>query len=133
MRPNPERAWSTLWLVESFCLARAGWNQLQGGELRVRRAHRGSRSWTGAAAVLAWRLSNTPDSDFCVETLEDALAHHGRAEIFNTDQGAQFTSMAFTDVLKGASGPRLTACRGRLSRRQGAMGGQCSWNGCGAV
>ena len=53
--------------------------------------------------VLAWRLSNTLDSDFCVEALEDALAHHERPEIFNTDQGAQFTSTAFTDVLKGAA------------------------------
>ena len=39
--------------------------------------------------VLAWRLSNTLDSDFCVEALEDALAHHGRPEIFNPDQGGQ--------------------------------------------
>ena len=52
--------------------------------------------------VLAWRLSNTLDSDFCVEAVEDALAHYGRPEIFNTDQGAQFTSAAFTSVLKGA-------------------------------
>ena len=52
--------------------------------------------------VLAWRLSNTLNGDFCVEALEDALAHYGRPEIFNTDQGAQFTSAAFIDVLKGA-------------------------------
>ena len=52
--------------------------------------------------VLAWRLSNTLNGDFCVEALEDALAHYGRPEIFNTDQGAQFTSAAFTEVLKGA-------------------------------
>ena len=50
----------------------------------------------------AWRLSNTLNGDFCVEALEDALAHYGRPEIFNTDQGAQFTSAAFIDVLKGA-------------------------------
>ena len=41
--------------------------------------------------VLAWRVSNTFDSDFCVEALEDALTRHGPPEIFNTDQGAQFT------------------------------------------
>ena len=50
--------------------------------------------------VLSWRLSNTMDSDFCVEALEEALARHGRPEIFNTDQGSQFTSTDFTDVLK---------------------------------
>ena len=42
------------------------------------------------------------DSDFCVEALEEALGRYGRPEIFNTDQGAQFTSEAFTDVLKEA-------------------------------
>ena len=52
--------------------------------------------------VLAWRVSNTMDADFCVEALEEALRHHGAPEIFNTDQGAQFTSEAFTDALKAA-------------------------------
>ncbi len=52
--------------------------------------------------VLAWRVSNTLDSDFCVEALEEALSRYGAPEIFNTDQGAQFTSSAFTDVLKDA-------------------------------
>jgi putative transposase len=52
--------------------------------------------------VLAWRLSNTLDADFCVAALEEALATYGRPEIFNTDQGCQFTSEAFTDVLKEA-------------------------------
>jgi putative transposase len=50
--------------------------------------------------VLSWRLSNTLEADFCVEALEDALSQHGCPEIFNTDQGAQFTSQAFTGVLK---------------------------------
>ena len=49
--------------------------------------------------VLAWRLSNTLDSAFCVEALEEALARFGRPEIFNTDQGSQFTADAFTKVL----------------------------------
>jgi putative transposase len=49
--------------------------------------------------VLAWRLSNTMMADFCVEALEDALAHYGRPEIFNTDQGSQFTGFDFTDTL----------------------------------
>ena len=50
--------------------------------------------------VLSWRVSNTMDSDFCVEALEEALGRYGAPEIFNTDQGAQFTSEAFTSVLK---------------------------------
>lgn len=49
--------------------------------------------------VLAWRLSNTLDSSFCVECLEQALQLYGTPEIFNTDQGCQFTSEAFTSVL----------------------------------
>jgi len=51
-------------------------------------------------AVLAWRLSNTLGADFCVEALEEALARDGRPEIFNTDQGSQFTSDDFTSMLK---------------------------------
>jgi len=51
--------------------------------------------------VLAWRLSNTLDAAFCVEALEEALSK-GKPEIFNTDQGVQFTSAAFTGVLSAA-------------------------------
>jgi len=51
--------------------------------------------------VLSWRLSITMEAAFCVETLEDALARHGRPEIFNTDQGSQFTGTAFTNLLAG--------------------------------
>jgi putative transposase len=50
-------------------------------------------------AVLSWRLSNTMDASFCVAALEEALARYGKPEIFNTDQGSQFTSAAFTAVL----------------------------------
>ncbi len=50
--------------------------------------------------VLSWRVSNTMDVSFCVEALEEAIAKYGRPEIFNTDQGSQFTSEAFTGVLK---------------------------------
>jgi putative transposase len=49
--------------------------------------------------VLSWRLSITMEAAFCVETLEDALARHGKLEIFNTDQDSQFTGAAFTGVL----------------------------------
>src|SRR5436305_13835391 len=51
-------------------------------------------------AVLAWRVSNTLGADFCVEALEEALLRYGRPEIFNTDQGSQFTSDDFTGTLK---------------------------------
>ncbi len=50
--------------------------------------------------VLSWRVSNTLDADFCIEALEEAIARFGKSEIFNTDQGAQFTSNAFTKILK---------------------------------
>jgi len=49
--------------------------------------------------VLAWRLSITLTTDFCIEALEEALARFGKPDIFNTDQGSQFTSIAFTSVL----------------------------------
>jgi len=50
--------------------------------------------------VLAWRLSNTLDSAFCVDALEEAIAKYGRPVIFNTDQGSQFTAEVFTDTLR---------------------------------
>jgi putative transposase len=50
--------------------------------------------------VLAWRLSNTLTTDFCLEVTEEAIEHYGLPEIFNTDQGSQFTSDEFTDLLK---------------------------------
>jgi len=52
--------------------------------------------------VLSWRVSNTMDVEFCLEALEEALARFGRPEIFNTDQGSQFTSLRFTGVLREA-------------------------------
>ncbi len=57
--------------------------------------------------VLSWRLSNTMESDFCVDALEEAISCYGAPEIFNTDQGAQFTSEAFTSTLK-AAGVRIS-------------------------
>ena len=50
--------------------------------------------------VLSWRLSNTLTTDFCIEAVRDALARYGVPEIFNTDQGSQFTSLEFTQLLK---------------------------------
>jgi putative transposase len=54
--------------------------------------------------VLSWRVSITMEAAFCIEALEEALARYGAPEIFNSDQGSQFTSHVFTDVLRG--GPR---------------------------
>jgi putative transposase len=65
-------------------------------------------------AVLAWRLSNTIDSGFCVEALEEALLRHGKPKIFNTDQGSQFTSAAFTGRLEAASVAISMDGRGRF-------------------
>ena len=53
--------------------------------------------------VLSWRLSNTMEADFCVAALEEALDRYGKPEIFNTDQGSQFTSDDFTGALKSAN------------------------------
>ena len=68
--------------------------------------------------VLSWRLSNTLTADFCVEALEEAMRKYGRPEIFNTDQGSQFTSEDW-----------ITAAEGRRRRDQhgwqGAMDRQC--------
>ena len=63
--------------------------------------------------VLAWRVSNTMDVEFCLEALEEALAGYGRPEIFNTDQGGQFTSPRFTGVLQRAGVRVSTDGRGR--------------------
>ena len=59
----------------------------------------GGHHGLGQPRVLAWRLSNTLDASFCVEALEEALRRYDAPEIFNTDQGSQFTSEAFTTLL----------------------------------
>jgi putative transposase len=73
-------------------------------------------------AVLAWRLSNTMDVSFCLPALEEALAKFGRREIFNTDQGSQFTSAAFTAARAEAGVAISMDGRGRSP---------CSSSGCG--
>src|SRR5271166_6405957 len=65
-------------------------------------------------AVPAWRLSNTMDVSFCLAALEEALAKFGRPKIFNTDQGAQFTSAAFTGRLEAAGVAISMDGRGRF-------------------
>ncbi|HIH12419.1 TPA: transposase family protein [Candidatus Woesearchaeota archaeon] len=52
--------------------------------------------------ILSWRLSNSLDTEFCIAALQEALAKYGRPAIFNTDQGSQFTSLEFTQILKDA-------------------------------
>jgi putative transposase len=64
--------------------------------------------------VLTWRLSNTMDTRFCVEALEEALSGSRKPEIFNSDQGSQFTSTAFTGVLKAADIAISMDGRGRV-------------------
>jgi putative transposase len=76
--------------------------------------------------VLSWRLSITMQAAFCVETLEDALARHGKPEIFNTDQGSQFTGSAFTGLF--ASNGIASAW---TARAHGAT--TSSSSGCGAA
>ncbi|MBT4607784.1 MAG: transposase family protein, partial [Thiotrichales bacterium] len=49
---------------------------------------------------MSWRLSNSMETGFCVDSLEEAIRRYGKPEIFNSDQGSQFTSKVFTDVLK---------------------------------
>ena len=59
----------------------------------------GGRARLVLATLLSWRVSITMEAAFCVETLKDALAAYGKPELFNTDQGSQFTGTAFTGVL----------------------------------
>jgi putative transposase len=58
--------------------------------------------------VLAWRLSNTLTADFCIETMQEAIAKHGKPEIFNTDQGSQFTDGDFVAMIRDEHGIALS-------------------------
>ena len=85
-------------------------------------------------AVLAWRLSNTMDSAFCVEALEEALKRYGKPRIFNTDQGAQFTSAGFTGKLEAAGHSGVgslgsTSCVHKISEtgRNGSCFNEFKW------
>jgi putative transposase len=62
----------------------------------------------GSRKTLSWRVSNTMTPDFCVEALQEALEKYGKPEIFNTDQGSQFTSKEWIDTLKAASGVQIS-------------------------
>ena len=102
--PHPEhRVWP--YLLRGLTIERA--NQVWCADITYIPVRRGFlylvaiMDWA-SRYVLAWRLSNTLDARFCVEALEEALAGHGAPEIFNTDQGSQFTSFAFTGRLLAA-------------------------------
>ena len=73
--------------------------------------------------VLAWRLSNTMTADFCVEALEEALAKFGAPEIFNTDQGSQFTSDDWIKVLKQSNVAISMDGKGPLRKNYGGVSG----------
>jgi putative transposase len=84
--------------------------------------------------VLSWRLSNTLEASFCVEALEEALQTYGAPKIFNTDQGAQFTSLAFTGVLREAGVQISMDGRGRYLESEACpLGITFSLNACGAA
>ncbi len=76
--------------------------------------------------VLAWRLSITLSADFCIEALEEALGRHGRPEIFNSDQGSQFTSIEFIKLLKDAeiAISRTARAPGATTSSSSASGGR---------
>ena len=78
--------------------------------------------------VLSHRVSITMEAEFCVEALEEALARHGRPEIFNTDQGSQFTSVDFTDVLtsKGSPSAWTAGARGATTSSSSGSGNRSS-------
>jgi putative transposase len=62
----------------------------------------------GSRKTLSWRVSNTMTPDFCVEALQEALEKYGKPEIFNTDQGSQFTCKEWIDTLKAATGVKIS-------------------------
>ena len=100
-RPHPQQAVYP-YLLRGVVIERP--NQVWSTDITYLRIERG---WAYLVAlidwhsryVLAWRLSNTMDTAFCVDALTEALEQHGTPEIFNTDQGSQFTSAAFIEVL----------------------------------
>ena len=113
---EPNHAWaSDIPYVPMACgflylVAIIDWAELTRGS-----AGRSPVEWSaeGSRAVLAWRLSNTIDSRFCVEALEEALLRHGKPRIFNPDQAAQFTRAAFTGKLEATG----VAILHRIARR----------------
>jgi len=104
-RPHPEHE-TYPYLLRGVCVVRP--NQVWSTDITYIRLSRGFAylvaviDWY-SRRVLSWRVSNSLEAVFCVDCLEDALRVHGKPEIFNSDQGSQFTSDAFTGVLKRES------------------------------
>lgn len=101
-RPSPQHAVYP-YLLRGVKVVRP--NQVWSADITYIRLHQGFVYLVAVVdwysrKVLAWRLSNTMETTFCVDCLEQALQDYGQPEIFNTDQGSQFTSDAFTGVLK---------------------------------
>jgi putative transposase len=91
------------YLLRNLCINRP--NQVWAADITYIPMNRGFMFLTvvmdwHSRKVLSWRLSNTLDAEFCVAALQEAITCHGTPGIFNTDQGAQFTSQAFTTVLE---------------------------------
>jgi putative transposase len=80
--------------------------------------------------VLSWRLSNTLTTDFCIEAVQEAIHRYGRPDIFNTDQGSQFTSIEFTQLLKDHGIAISMDGKGLEHCSDGAT--TCSSSGCGS-
>ena len=108
-KPAPQAKHGSAMRAQGLSLSapQAGGNAAQPGLGDRHRLHPMARGFVYLIAivdwfsrrVLSWRLSITLETDFCIEVLEEALARFGAPEIFNTDQGSQFTSVAFTSVL----------------------------------
>ncbi|WP_416274634.1 IS3 family transposase [Lamprobacter sp.] len=101
-RPNPEHKVYP-YLLRGVAITRP--NQVWSSDITYVRLPRGFVYLTTildwySRKVLSWRISNTMDAAFCIDALTEALEHYGAPEIFNSDQGSQYTSNAFTDVLK---------------------------------
>ena len=101
-RPHPEHRIYP-YLLRGVAVTRP--NQVWSTDITYIRLAKGFAYWVAiidgySRKVLSWRLSNSMDTLFCVDCLEEALRLHGKPEIFNSDQGSQFTSTVFTDVLK---------------------------------
>lgn len=101
-RPHPQHK-TYPYLLRGFSVVRPG--QVYSTDITYIKVGRGFAYLTAvidwySRQVLSWRLSNTMDTAFCVEALEEALERYGAPDIFNTDQGSQFTSEMFTGVLK---------------------------------
>jgi hypothetical protein len=95
-------------------------------ELHLEAPYYGARKL--AAQLRRWRLSNTLTSDFCVEALEEALAKFGSPEIFNTDQGSQFTSEEWLAPLKARRGAWLSVWMAKVAGSTTSLS-----NGCGGA